>query len=205
VSLATFLYGYPFRRSFRGSLYSSAFWSHKVVHKDGWKRVQRTGWDSQGRVVERIVDDYFPSGQHSSFGMVVEEDGKWHGGGMVRGPKGEYITDSYMVPYDFDPNKSYGQIIYEGYEKAMEEGTATDYVEEIVYACRGRGYEIPIKKSVMYKALEKADKLCFRVFVVPDKQFQAGGDCEGQCDGWSYHPEVGPDEDVVAFGVERTG
>lgn len=171
--------------------------THEVIHKDGWKRIQQTGWDSQGRVVQRFIDDYYPDGQHSNYGMVVEEDGKWHGGGMITGPKGEYITDSYMVPYDFDPNKSYGQIIYEGYEQSLEDGTASDYEKEIIYACRDCGYDVPIKKRVMYRALEKADKLCFRVFVVPDKQFQEGGACERQCDGWSYHPEVGPDEDVV--------
>ncbi len=173
--------------------------THEVIHKDGWQRIQRTGWDSQGRVVLRFVDNYSPDGQHSNFGMAVEEDGKWHGGGMITGPKGEYITDSCMAPYDFDPNKSYGQIIYEEYEQAVEDGTASDYEKRIVYACNERSFEVPIKKSVMYKALEEADKLCLRVFIVPDKQFQEGGACRGQLDGWSYHPEVGPDEDILEY------
>lgn len=173
--------------------------THEIVYKDGSKRIQRTGWDCQGRVVQRFSDDYMPDGKHISYGVVVENDGKWHGGGMITGPNGEYITDSYMMPYDFVPEKSYGQIIYENYEKTVEEGTASDYEKEIVFACRDCGYDVPIKKEVMYKALEKADKLCLSVFVVPDKQFHKGGVCEGQCDGWSYHPEVGPDENVLEY------
>lgn len=77
--------------------------THEVVYKDGSKRTQRTGWDSQGRVVQSFSDYYMPDGTHSSSGVVVEDDGKWHGGGMLTGPIGEYITDSIIMPHDFNP------------------------------------------------------------------------------------------------------
>jgi len=173
--------------------------THEVVYKNGYRRIQRTGWDSQGRVVHRFVDEYSPEGQHVNVGKAVENDGKWHGGGMITGPNGEYIADSCMAPYDFDPKKSYGQIIFEYYEKSVEDGTASDYEREIVYACREDGCRVPIKKESMYKALEEADKLCLSVFVVPDKTLEEGNTCEGPYGGCSFHPEVRPNEDVLEY------
>ena len=86
-----------------------------------------------------------------------------------------------------------GKKIFENLEKCLESPTGTPeytkrYAREIVDACTFKGYDTPISKNVMFKALEEAEKTNKRVMVVPDEEFQPGGSREHQCDGWSYHP-----------------
>ena len=84
----------------------------------------------------------------------------------------------------------WGKSIYESYKRKEALGVASDYEKEIVAACRDCGYDEPIDEQNMYHALEEAEFLGMKVAIVPDPDFQPGGCREGQCDGWSYHPEV---------------
>lgn len=59
---------------------------------------------------------------------------------------------------------------------------------KIVGICSEYSYDTPIKKEVMYRFLEKAEKEDKRIEIVPDDDFLPGGCCQDQCDGWTYHP-----------------
>ncbi len=79
----------------------------------------------------------------------------------------------------------WGKAIFDEYAE-----NPTYETDEIVKACDFNGYDVPVEKEVMYKALEEAAMLGKKVKVVPDAKFMEGGSCAGQCDGWSYHPEL---------------
>ena len=101
-------------------------------------------------------------------------------------------------PVDEEEPFPWGKSIYEEYERKEDLGVASQYERRIFYACKDNSYEQAIDKQTMYRALEEAECLGMKVDIVPDPEFQPGGICEGQCDGWSYHPEVVTKEEYDA-------
>ena len=64
-----------------------------------------------------------------------------------------------------------------------------DYFRYLFQATVHHGYERPISKQKMIKALERSQRTGKMIMVAPDKEFLPGGSSEGQCDGWTYHLE----------------
>jgi len=110
---------------------------------------------------------------------------------------------------------SRGKAIFRQLEKKYERGEYDNdeeelFVSEIVSCTRYNGYEPPVPKEEVYKFLEIGERLHRKVVIVPDPPFLSGDaldeyiarhpdleDCrdlfgsrEGQCDGWTYHPEL---------------
>lgn len=103
-----------------------------------------------------------------------------------------YLEGAESLPlpdYEEEPFP-WGKSIYNKYKRKVFWGRATRYEKDIVQACENDAYEQAINKQTMYRALEEAECLGMKVAIVPDPEFQPGGSKEGQCDGWSYHPEV---------------
>ena len=61
-----------------------------------------------------------------------------------------------------------------------------------------KGYERPIKKEKMIKALKRSQRTGEMIDIAPDKEFLPGGAREGQCDGWTYHIEFVPMRDYFS-------
>lgn len=97
---------------------------------------------------------------------------------------------SLPFPTDGEEPFPWGKSIYDEYKGKAFAGTASQYEKDIVQACENDAYEQAINKQTMYRALEEAECLGMKVAIVPDPEFQPGGSKEGQCDEWSYHPEV---------------
>lgn len=97
---------------------------------------------------------------------------------------------SLPFPTDEEEPFPWGKLIYDEYKGKAFAGTASQYEKDIVQACEDDAFEQAIDKQTMYRALEEAECLGMKVAIVPDPDFQPGGCREGQCDGWSYHPEV---------------
>lgn len=88
-----------------------------------------------------------------------------------------------------------GKELFEWMERLQHGGEGVPYYKqeeasEVVQSCIFHGYDEPVDLEVMYEALEKAEAQGMRVIVVPDDKFLPGGRCEGQCDGWTYHPKL---------------
>lgn len=108
-----------------------------------------------------------------------------------------YSSDEESVAYKEAPrepltNHPWGQEIYQSYEKKVKECIASEYETEIVSICDESypKYDATMPKPMMYRALEEAEALGMKVDIVPNIEYQPGGNREGQCDGWEYHPEV---------------
>lgn len=63
------------------------------------------------------------------------------------------------------------------------------YFRGLYDATLHKGYERPIKKEKLIKALKRSQRTGEMIDIVPDKEFLPGGAIEGQCDGWTYHIE----------------
>ena len=63
------------------------------------------------------------------------------------------------------------------------------YFRGLYDATLHKGYERPIKKEKMIRALKRSQRTGEMIDIVPDKEFLPGGAREGQCDGWTYHIE----------------
>lgn len=63
------------------------------------------------------------------------------------------------------------------------------YLRGLYQATIHHGYEHPIKKEKMIRALKRSQRTGEMIDIVPDKEFLPGGAREGQCDGWTYHIE----------------
>ena len=63
------------------------------------------------------------------------------------------------------------------------------YFRSLGGSVRHYGYDHPISEKKMCRALERSQRTGEMIDVVPDPQFLAGGECEGQFDGWTYHLE----------------
>jgi hypothetical protein len=63
------------------------------------------------------------------------------------------------------------------------------YFRGLYQATIHHGYEHPIKKEKMIKALKRSQRTGEMIDIAPDKEFLLGGAREGQCDGWTYHIE----------------
>lgn len=63
------------------------------------------------------------------------------------------------------------------------------YFRGLYDATLHKGYECPIKKEKMIRALKRSQRTGEMIDIVPDKEFLPGGAREGQCDGWTYHIE----------------
>ncbi len=63
------------------------------------------------------------------------------------------------------------------------------YFRRLYQATIHKGYEHPIPKAKMIKALKRSQRTGEMIVIAPDKEFLPGGTREGQCDGWTYHIE----------------
>ncbi|MBQ6577382.1 MAG: hypothetical protein IJL91_06510 [Bacteroidales bacterium] len=63
------------------------------------------------------------------------------------------------------------------------------YFTELYQSTQNWGYEKPISKQKMFKALKRSQRTGKMITIVPDDEFLPGGSSEGQCDGWTYHLE----------------
>ena len=102
------------------------------------------------------------------------------------------LDDAGCIPFPGGEEEPFlwGKSIYDNYKRKVFSGRATQYEKRIINACENVMFEQAIDKQTMYRALEEAECLGMKVAIVPDPDFQPGGCREGQCDGWSYHPEV---------------
>ena len=142
------------------------------------------GYSEGSAVYTEIVDK---DREASCAIIVVDKDG------YVR-----YMAEDEMVRHleeqermrDEDDHFPLGRSLYESMERKELIGTASEYEMGIVSACKDCGYDEPVNRNSLCRALEEAEFLEMVVAIVPDPDFQPGGRREGQCDGWSYHPEV---------------
>lgn len=72
------------------------------------------------------------------------------------------------------------------------------YFRGLYQATIHHGYEHPIKKEKMIKALKRSQRTGEMINIVPDKEFLPGGAREGQCGGWTYHIEFVPMRDYFS-------
>ena len=72
------------------------------------------------------------------------------------------------------------------------------YFRGLYQATIHHGYEHPIKKEKMIKALKRSQRTGEMINIVPDEKFLPGGAREGQCDGWTYHIEFVPMRDYFS-------
>ena len=91
------------------------------------------------------------------------------------------------IPY-FNSGEEYFQWIQDIPEESMPEAYER-YFRELYNATVYKGYERPISKQKMVKALERSQRTGKMIVVAPDKEFLPGGSREGQCDGCTYHVE----------------
>ena len=91
------------------------------------------------------------------------------------------------IPY-FKTGEDYFQWIQDIPESSLPEPYVR-YFTRILHSTQDWGYEKPISKQRMYKALKRSQRTGKMITVVPDDEFLPGGSSEGQCDGWTYHLE----------------
>ena len=91
------------------------------------------------------------------------------------------------IPY-FNSGEEYFKWIQDIPEESMPEAYER-YFREVYNATVHKGYERPISKQKMIKALERSQRTGKMIVIAPDKEFLPGGSREGQCDGWTYHVE----------------
>ena len=63
------------------------------------------------------------------------------------------------------------------------------YFRRLYQATIHKGYEHPISKAKMIKALKRSQRTREMIVVAPDKKFLPGGSRADQHDGWTYHLE----------------
>ena len=93
-----------------------------------------------------------------------------------------------LVPF-FKSGRSYLKWLREGYHNEDCEGAYFDYFRELRQAVDPLGYEQAVPEKEMRKALMRSQVTGEMIDVVPDTEFQPGGEREGQLDGWTYHLE----------------
>lgn len=91
------------------------------------------------------------------------------------------------IPY-FNSGEEYFQWIQDIPEGSLPEAYER-YFRNLYMATVHQGFERPISKQKMIKALERSQRTGKMIVVSPDKEFLPGGSREGQCDGWTYHIE----------------
>ena len=91
------------------------------------------------------------------------------------------------IPY-FNSGEEYFQWIQDIPEGSLPEAYER-YFRNLYMATVHQGFERPISKQKMIKALERSQRTGKMIVVSPDKEFLPGGSREGQCDGWTYHVE----------------
>ena len=91
------------------------------------------------------------------------------------------------IPY-FNSGEEYFQWIQDIPEGSLPEAYER-YFRNLYMATLHQGFERPISKQKMIKALERSQRTGKMIVVSPDKEFLPGGSREGQCDGWTYHIE----------------
>lgn len=72
------------------------------------------------------------------------------------------------------------------------------YFRGLYKATIHKGYERPIKKEKMVKALKRSQRTGEMINIVPDEEFLEGGARAGQLDGWTYHIEFVPMRDYFS-------
>ncbi len=63
------------------------------------------------------------------------------------------------------------------------------YFNELYQSTLNWGYDKPINKQKMFKALKRSQRTGKMIIIVPDEEFLPGSSGDGQCDGWTYHLE----------------
>lgn len=101
---------------------------------------------------------------------------------------------------DLDTNHPRGKKIYQKMQEIVTnkyriQDNDKQYAANIIYACNDKGYDIPIKKELMFEFLEKAEQEDKYIKIVPDDEYLSGGSCHEQLDGWSFHPILIDKED----------
>ena len=77
------------------------------------------------------------------------------------------------------------------------------YFRGLYQATIHKGYERPIKKEKLMKALKRSQRTGEMIDIVPDKEFLPGGSRAGQCDGWTYHIEFIPMRDYFSAAYDE--
>lgn len=91
------------------------------------------------------------------------------------------------VPY-FNTGEEYFDWIADLPEYSLPEPYVR-YFRGLYQATIHKGYERPIKKEKMIRALKRSQRIGEMIDIVQDEEFLPGGASEGQCDGWTYHIE----------------
>ncbi len=91
------------------------------------------------------------------------------------------------IPY-FNSGEEYFQWIQDIPRESLPEAYER-YFRNLYMATVHQGFERPISKQKMIRALERSQRTGKMIVVAPDKEFLSGGSREGQCDGWTYHIE----------------
>ena len=91
------------------------------------------------------------------------------------------------IPY-FNSGEEYFQWIQDLPSESLPEAYER-YFRRLYMATVHQGFERPISKQKMIRALERSQRTGKMIVVAPDKEFLPGGSREGQCDGWTYHIE----------------
>lgn len=91
------------------------------------------------------------------------------------------------IPY-FNSGEEYFQWIQDIPRESLPEAYER-YFRNLYKATVHQGFEHPVSKQKMIRALERSQRTGKMIVVAPDKEFLPGGSREGQCDGWTYHIE----------------
>ncbi len=91
------------------------------------------------------------------------------------------------IPY-FNSGEEYFQWIQDIPGESLPEAYER-YFRSLYMATVHQGFEHPISKQKMIRALERSQRTGKMIVVAPDKEFLPGGSRAGQCDGWTYHIE----------------
>ncbi|MBR6863897.1 MAG: hypothetical protein IKM75_03455 [Bacteroidales bacterium] len=91
------------------------------------------------------------------------------------------------IPY-FNSGEEYFKWIQDLPSESLPEAYER-YFRRLYMATVHQGFEHPISKQKMIRALERSQRTGKMIVVAPDKEFLPGGSREGQCDGWTYHIE----------------
>ena len=91
------------------------------------------------------------------------------------------------IPY-FKTGEEYFQWIKEIPADSIPEPYVR-YFTDLYQSTQNWGYDKPISKQKMFKALKRSQRTGKMITIVPDEEFLPGGSSEGQSDGWTYHLE----------------
>lgn len=149
---------------------------------------------------------------HSAFHRLVSKERKYV---LDAGEEADcYIGPAYFCSFQLRPRSAKssawkiripyfntGEEYYKWIAHLPEYGIPEAYLRYfrgLYQATINNGYERPIKKEKMVKALKRSQRTGEMINIVPDEEFLEGGARAGQLDGWTYHIEFVPMRDYFS-------